>query len=73
MSEASHVAIRTHRPYTKADILKSLQKLPEDATVADAIEWLYVLRDLEIADAQIAAGDTFTQEEVEREMAEWQD
>jgi len=67
------MAIRTFKPYTKADIIASLQKLPEDATVADAIEWLNVLRDIEIARAQSLAGDTLTQEEVEREMAEWQD
>ena len=61
------------KPFTKADIIKSLQKLPEDASVADAIEWLDTLREIEIGRAEIAAGDTFTQEEVEREMAEWQD
>jgi len=64
---------RTFKPYTKAEILKSLQKLPEDATVTDAIEWLHVLRDIEVAEAQIDAGESFTQEQIEREMAEWQD
>ena len=67
------MAIRTFKPFTKADIIKSLQKLPEDATVADAIEWLDTLREIEIGRAEIAAGDTLTQNEVEREMAEWQD
>jgi predicted transcriptional regulator len=62
-----------HRPYTKAEIIASLQKLPEDATVDDAMEWLYVMAKIEIAEAQIAAGNVVTQEEVEREMAEWQD
>jgi hypothetical protein len=64
---------RTFKPYTKVEILKSLQKIPEDATVADAIEWLHVLRDIEVANAQILAGDTFTQADIEQEMAEWQD
>ena len=67
------MAIRTYQPFTKSDIIKSLQKLPEDATVDDAIEWLDTLREIEIGRAEIAAGDTFTQDEVEREMAEWQD
>jgi hypothetical protein len=61
------------RPYTKAEIIASLQKLPENATVDDAMECLYVMAKFEIAEAQIAAGDVVTQEEVEREMAEWQD
>ena len=61
------------RPYTKAEIIASLQKLPEDATVDDAMECLYVLAKIEIAEAQIDAGEFFTQEQIEREMAEWQD
>ena len=64
---------RKFKPYNKAEIIASLQKLPEDATVDDAMEWLYVMAKIEIAESQIAAGDVFTQEEVEREMAEWQD
>jgi hypothetical protein len=61
------------KPYTKAEIIASLQKLPEDATVDDAMERLALLARLEIAHAQFESGDTFTQEEIEREMAEWQD
>ena len=61
------------KPYSKAEIIASLQKLPEDATVDDAMERLAFLARLEIAHAQLEAGDTFTQEEIEREMAEWQD
>ena len=67
------VTTGTFKPYTKAEILASLQKLPEDATVDDAMEHLYIMAKLEIAHAQFEAGDTFTQEEIEREMAEWQD
>ena len=59
------------RPYTKAEIIESLQMLPEDATIDDAMERLYFLAKIEIARAQIAEGDVFTQEEIEREMAEW--
>lgn len=64
---------RTYKPYNKADIMAAIARLPEDATLDDAIDRLYFIRSLEIAQAQIEAGDTFTQEEVEREMAEWQD
>jgi hypothetical protein len=59
------------RPYTKADIMEAIQSLPEDATIDDAMERLYFLAKIEIARAQIAEGDVFTQDEIEREMAEW--
>ena len=59
------------KPYTKAEIIASLQKLPEDATVEDAMECLYIMAKIEIAEAQFEAGQVSTQEEVEREMAEW--
>jgi hypothetical protein len=68
-----HVIEKKFKPYTKAEIIASLQRLPDDATIDDAIDRLYFIRSLEIARAQIEAGDTFTQEEIEREMAEWQD
>ena len=61
------------KPYTKAEIIESLQQLPEDATVDDAMERLFVMAKIEIAEAQIDAGEVFTQEQIEREMAEWQD
>ena len=60
------------RPYTKAEIIASLQKLPEDATIDDAMEWLYVMAKIEQGLAAADAGDVVSQEEVEREMAEWQ-
>jgi hypothetical protein len=59
------------KPYTKAEIIASLQNLPEDATIDDAMEWLYVMAKIEIAEASIEAVDTYTREEIEREMAEW--
>lgn len=64
---------RTFKPYTKAEIVDAIQGLPEDATIDDAMECLYVLAKIEIAEAQIAAGQVSTQDEVEREMAEWQE
>jgi hypothetical protein len=61
------------RSYTKAEIMEAIQSLPEDATIDDAMERLYFLAKIEIARAQIAEGDVFTQDEIEREMAEWQE
>ena len=60
------------KPYTKAEIIASLQRLPEDATIDDAMEWLYVMAKVETGLAASEAGDVVSQEEVEREMAEWQ-
>jgi hypothetical protein len=64
---------RTFKPYTKSEIIEALQKLPEDATVDDAMESLYIMAKIEIAESQFAAGQVSTQDEVEREMAEWQE
>jgi hypothetical protein len=64
---------RTFKPYTKAEIMAVIARLPDDATLDDAIDRLYFIKSLEIAHAQADAGDVVTQEEVEREMAEWQD
>ena len=61
------------KPYTKAETIASLQKLPEDATVDDAIEWLYVMAKIEKGLATAEAGDVVSQGEAEREMAGWQE
>jgi len=61
------------KPYTKSDIIASLQKLPENATVDDAMERLAFLARLEIAHAQFEAGLGIPHDEIVREMAEWQD
>jgi hypothetical protein len=64
---------RTFKPYTKAEIIASLQKLPEDATLDDAMDRLAFLARLEIARAELDAGLGIPHEEVMREMREWQD
>jgi len=61
------------QPYTKAEIIASLQKLPEDATLDDAMARLEFLAGIEIARAQLDAGLGIPHEEIVREMAEWQD
>jgi len=62
---------KTFKPYTKADILASLQKLPEDATIDDAMESLYILGKLEAGLAASEADDVVSQDDIEREMSEW--
>ena len=63
----------TFKPYTKAEIIASLQKLPEDATIDDAMERLAFLARLEIARAELDAGLGIPHEEVMREMRESRD
>jgi hypothetical protein len=61
------------KPYSKAEIIASLQRLPEDATLDDALERLEFLAGIGIARAQLDAGLGIPHEEIVHEMAEWQD
>jgi hypothetical protein len=56
---------------TKAQMIEAIQSLPDDATVDDAMERLYVLAKIEIGIAQVDAGQTITQEEMRRQIAQW--
>lgn len=56
---------------TKEQILESLSRLSDDATIEDATEWLYVLREIEIGAQQIEAGQTVTNEEVLERLNPW--
>ena len=64
---------KKHRPITKAEIIDSLRRLPEDATIDDAVERLLFIQSLERGIAAVEAGHVISQEEVEREMAEWRE
>lgn len=64
---------KKHRPFTKAEIIESLTRLPDDATVEDAMEWLYVMAKIELGSQQLRDGRGIPHEEIVREMAEWQD
>lgn len=61
------------KPYTKSEIIASLQRLPDDAMIAEAMERLEFLAGIEIARSQLDAGLGIPHEEIVREMAEWQD
>jgi predicted transcriptional regulator len=56
---------------TKDEMLKAIQALPDDATVEDAMERLYLLHKVERGIAQAAAGRKVSQEEARRRMAHW--
>jgi hypothetical protein len=55
----------------KEKMLKIIQDLPEDATIEDAMERLYLLYKVERGIAQADAGQKVCQEEARRLMAKW--
>ena len=55
----------------KEQMLKAIRELPDDATVEDAMERLYLLYKIERGIAQADAGQKVSQEEVRRRMARW--
>ena len=56
---------------TKEQMVKLIQGLPEDATVEDAMEQLYLLYKVERGIAQADAGLKVSQEEARRRMTRW--
>lgn len=50
---------------TKSDIVRAVSDLPEDATLDDAFERLFVLHKIEQGLKDAAEGRTMTQDEVE--------
>lgn len=55
----------------KEEILQALKSLPEDATVEDAMERLYLLSKIRRGLAQADAGQKVSQEEARRRASEW--
>jgi hypothetical protein len=51
--------------------LEIVQALPDDCTLGDATQRLYMRHLLEEARQDVREGRIFTQDEVEREAAEW--
>lgn len=58
---------------TKEQMLKIIQDLPEDASVAEAIERLYLLEKIERGIAQADAGQKVPHAEALRRLHDWQD
>ena len=56
---------------TKEQMLKAIQDLPDDASVEDAMERLYILHKVERGIAQADAGEKVSQEEARKRMARW--
>ena len=56
---------------TKEEIIKIIRQLPDDATVEDAMEKLYLLHKVERGIGQADAGRKISQEEARRQMERW--
>jgi predicted transcriptional regulator len=56
---------------TKQQILKVIEDLPDDATVEDAIDRLYLLYKIDKGLRQADRGELVSQEEARQRMAKW--
>jgi hypothetical protein len=56
---------------TKEQMLQAIRELPDEATVEDAMERLYLLYKVERGIAQANAGQKVSQEEARTRMARW--
>lgn len=55
----------------KREILKALEDLPDDASIEEAMERLYLLYKVERGLKQVAAGQTVSQDEAKTRMQKW--
>ncbi|MGH2586335.1 MAG: hypothetical protein ACRDJE_15585 [Dehalococcoidia bacterium] len=58
---------------TKQLVLKAIENLPDEADIDDVIERILFLHTLQERLDRADDEPTFTQEEIERQMAEWQE
>jgi hypothetical protein len=56
---------------TKQDILKAIERLPDDASIEDALDRLYLLYKVERGLSQADRGELIGQDEARRRMARW--
>lgn len=55
----------------KAKVLKAIADLPQEATLEDVMERLYLLYKIEKGLEQVEAGDTVTHEEAMKRVKTW--
>lgn len=55
----------------KQQILKAIEELPDDASIEDALERLYLLYKIEKGLRQADGGDLISQEDARQRMAKW--
>ncbi len=51
---------------TKADIVRTVSELPEDATLDDAFERMFILHKIEQGQKDAEEGGTMTQDEIKK-------
>ncbi len=56
---------------TKEEILELMERLPDDATIEDAIEKLIVLYKIQHGLAQLDSGEGIPHEEAKRRIRQW--
>jgi hypothetical protein len=56
---------------TKPQFIKALQELPDDATIEDAIDRLYVLYKIEQGISDLEAGRALSEEELDERVKQW--
>jgi predicted transcriptional regulator len=56
---------------TKQAMLDAIAQLPDNATVEDAMERLFILEGLERGIAQIEAGQVVTSEDAKKRLSKW--
>jgi predicted transcriptional regulator len=56
---------------TKQAMLEAIAQLPDDATIEDAMERLYILEGIERGIAQVEAGQVLTNDEAKKRLSTW--
>ena len=56
---------------TKQQILKAIEELPDDASVEDAIDRLYLLYKIDKGIRQADRGELLSQDDARQRMAKW--
>lgn len=55
----------------KEEILEMVRQMPDEIDIEELIYRLYLREKIEMAEADIAAGRTFSSEEIRAQAAEW--
>ncbi len=55
----------------KEQILKAIQELPQDASIEDAMEKLYLIYKVDRGIKQADAGEKISQDEAKKRMEKW--
>lgn len=55
----------------KAQLLETIQDMPEEFPVDDLIERLMILQKIEEGQKQIQAGQSYTEEEARKKLEKW--